>query len=82
MADLPSVPGAAATPPPGFPPEPLLIDVPAARKALGGIAEGSLRALVKAGELHPIRIGRRVFYNPKQLAIWVEQRTRRSTGND
>jgi hypothetical protein len=48
-----------------------LVDAPEARRLLGGIAEGLLRARTKSGEIPCVRIGRRVFYRPADLDLYT-----------
>ena len=57
------------------PPASLLLDVPQARAALGGIGERTLRDLTHPrGPLVPTRLGRRVFYSRRNLERFIAAR--------
>lgn len=49
----------------------LLLSVRDAAKALA-ICERKLWELTKRGEIHCVRIGRRVLYDPRDLTRWID----------
>lgn len=51
----------------------LLYPEPEAREMLGGIGRTKLYQLVTAGQITPVRIGRRTFYDHDDLARYVAQ---------
>jgi len=50
---------------------PLLLDARAAAKTLG-IGERTLARLKAAGSIPHVPIGRRVLYDPRDLAAWID----------
>ena len=54
-------------------PDQLLVPVPAAGAALGGVSRTTVYALVNAGELVKVNIGRRGFITAESLAAYVDR---------
>ncbi len=59
---------------------PLLYDEVEARRMLGGIGRTKLYRMVAAGELAPVKIGRRTFFAHDDLAAYVDNL--RTVGTD
>lgn len=56
----------------------LLLNVAEAREALGGICEKTLWSNTRPrGTIPCVRIGSRVFYDPRDLALWIEHQKER-----
>jgi hypothetical protein len=56
-------------------PDQLLVPVPAACTALGGVSRTTVYALVNQGELVKVNIGRRGFITAESLAAYVDRLT-------
>lgn len=41
---------------------PILLDIPTTREALGGISRSKLYAMIWAGQIDPVKIGRRTMF--------------------
>jgi len=54
-------------------PEPLLYDVDAACKILGGISKPMVYRLVQTGELRPVKVGSRSMFTMEELQRFVRE---------
>lgn len=46
---------------------PSLLDIPATREALGGISRSKLYAMIWAGQIAPVKIGRRTMFSTQAV---------------
>ena len=46
---------------------PSLLDIPATREALGGISRSKLYAMTWAGQIDPVKIGRRTMFRASDI---------------
>ncbi|MBE7158141.1 MAG: helix-turn-helix domain-containing protein [Rhodospirillales bacterium] len=48
-----------------------LLSVTDTRLVLGGIGRTKLYALIKSGDIHPIKLGRRTFFKDSEIAEFI-----------
>lgn len=56
----------------------MILDVPTAAKALGGMGESTLRRWIATGKVPTVRLGRRVFIRPESLRELIRRSERRA----